>query len=218
MSAEHTKGRLVVATGGGRMLISPDRVPCIAETYNGDAEGNAQRLAACWNACLGIPTSDVQEFASVDRGFMRTVVLAGDREEVVAELLGILREIKNEGLSWDPAYDTKIAAAAAKSNGEEVPRDLITEEAPEPAPEPAPPPSLRIEHGVRASVAKVLCVPVERVQNHMDFINDLEADSLDTVEITMALEDEFGIQIPDHEAEEIKCVQQAIDYVTKAKA
>lgn len=53
----------------------------------------------------------------------------------------------------------------------------------------------------------------EEVTNEASFVDDLGADSLDTVELVMALEDEFETEIPDEEAEKITTVQQAIDYV-----
>jgi acyl carrier protein len=51
------------------------------------------------------------------------------------------------------------------------------------------------------------------LKNESSFINDLGADSLDTVELVMALEEEFNTEIPDEEAEKITTVQQAIDYI-----
>ena len=52
------------------------------------------------------------------------------------------------------------------------------------------------------------------IKNESSFVDDLGADSLDTVELVMALEEEFEIEIPDEEAEKITTVQQAIDYVS----
>ena len=52
------------------------------------------------------------------------------------------------------------------------------------------------------------------IKNESSFVDDLGADSLDTVELVMALEEEFGTEIPDEDAEKITTVQQAIDYVS----
>ena len=54
----------------------------------------------------------------------------------------------------------------------------------------------------------------EEVTNEASFVDDLGADSLDTVELVMALEEEFECEIPDEDAEKITTVQQAIDYIT----
>lgn len=70
-----------------------------------------------------------------------------------------------------------------------------------------------IEHRVRKIVAEQLGVNEADIKNESSFVDDLGADSLDTVELVMALEDEFGTEIPDEEAEKITSVQQAIDYV-----
>lgn len=71
-----------------------------------------------------------------------------------------------------------------------------------------------IEQRVRKIVAEQLGVNEADIKNESSFVNDLGADSLDTVELVMALEDEFECEIPDEDAEKITTVQQAIDYVT----
>ena len=70
-----------------------------------------------------------------------------------------------------------------------------------------------IEKRVKAIVIEQLGVSEDEVHNHSSFIGDLGADSLDTVELVMALEEEFGTEIPDEDAENITTVQEAIDYV-----
>ena len=72
-----------------------------------------------------------------------------------------------------------------------------------------------IDERVKSVVVKQLGVKEEDVKNESKFIDDLGADSLDTVELVMALEEEFDTEIPDEEAEKITTVQQAIDYVNK---
>jgi acyl carrier protein len=76
-----------------------------------------------------------------------------------------------------------------------------------------------VEQQVKAIVAEQLGVKAEQVVNDASFVDDLGADSLDTVELVMALEEEFEIEIPDEDAEKIRTVSDAIDYIGKhAKA
>lgn len=70
-----------------------------------------------------------------------------------------------------------------------------------------------IEERVIKMVAEQLGVKEEDVKPESSFVEDLGADSLDTVELIMALEEEFDTEIPDEEAEKITTVQQAVDYV-----
>jgi acyl carrier protein len=75
-----------------------------------------------------------------------------------------------------------------------------------------------IEAQVKSIVAEQLGVKEDEVTNQASFVDDLGADSLDTVELVMALEEEFETEIPDEDAEKIKTVQQAIDYITQRAA
>ena len=70
-----------------------------------------------------------------------------------------------------------------------------------------------VEERVKKIVVDQLDVSEDSVTNEASFVDDLGADSLDTVELVMALEEEFECEIPDEEAEKITTVQQAIDYV-----
>ena len=70
-----------------------------------------------------------------------------------------------------------------------------------------------IEDRVRKIVAEQLGVKEEEVKAEASFVDDLGADSLDTVELVMALEEEFETEIPDEEAEKTTTVQLAIDYI-----
>jgi acyl carrier protein len=66
---------------------------------------------------------------------------------------------------------------------------------------------------VKAIVAEQLSVEADQVTPEANFQNDLNADSLDVVEMVMALEEAFDVEIPDEAAEEIKTVQDAVDYI-----
>ena len=70
-----------------------------------------------------------------------------------------------------------------------------------------------VEERVKEIIIDQLGVEEKQVELSASFINDLGADSLDTVELVMALEEEFDIEIPDEEAEKIATVQQAVDYI-----
>ena len=70
-----------------------------------------------------------------------------------------------------------------------------------------------IEQRVREIIADQLGESVENVTPEKDFVQDLGADSLDVVELVMALEEEFGIEIPEEDAEKIKTVGDAINYI-----
>ncbi|CAG0927024.1 MAG: Acyl carrier protein [Rhodocyclaceae bacterium] len=70
-----------------------------------------------------------------------------------------------------------------------------------------------IEQRVKKIVAEQLGVNESEIKTESSFVDDLGADSLDTVELVMALEEEFECEIPDEEAEKITTVQQAIDYI-----
>lgn len=72
-----------------------------------------------------------------------------------------------------------------------------------------------VEERVKKIVVEQLGVKEEEVSNESSFVDDLGADSLDTVELVMALEEEFETEIPDEDAEKITTVQQATDYITQ---
>ncbi len=75
-----------------------------------------------------------------------------------------------------------------------------------------------IEQRIKKIVAEQLGVNESEVKNESSFVNDLGADSLDTVELVMALEEEFECEIPDEQAEKINTVQEAIDFVAANSA
>ena len=70
-----------------------------------------------------------------------------------------------------------------------------------------------VEERVKKIVCEQLGVKESEVQNTSSFVEDLGADSLDTVELVMALEEEFETEIPDEEAEKLSTAQEAIDYI-----
>ncbi len=68
---------------------------------------------------------------------------------------------------------------------------------------------------IKATVAEQLSVEADQVKPEASFVDDLGADSLDVVEMVMALEEEFEIEIPDEDAEKLVSVQDVVDYVEK---
>lgn len=70
-----------------------------------------------------------------------------------------------------------------------------------------------VEERVKKIIAEQLGVEEEDITPEASFVDDLGADSLDTVELVMAFEEEFGIEIPDDDAEKILNVQNAVDYI-----
>lgn len=71
-----------------------------------------------------------------------------------------------------------------------------------------------VQERVQKIIAEQLSVSEDQVTTEASFVDDLGADSLDTVELVMALEEEFEIDIPDEEAEKIVNVKDAVDYIT----
>ena len=77
--------------------------------------------------------------------------------------------------------------------------------------------SATIEQKVKNIIADQLGVGEDEIKSTSSFIEDLGADSLDNVELVMAMEEEFEVEIPDEEAENIKTVQDAVNYITTHK-
>lgn len=75
-----------------------------------------------------------------------------------------------------------------------------------------------VDEKVKEIIAKQLGVNASEVVPEASFVEDLGADSLDTVELVMAFEEAFGIEIPDEDAEKIAKVKDAIEYITRKKA
>ncbi|MBV5306383.1 MAG: acyl carrier protein [Desulfobulbaceae bacterium] len=76
---------------------------------------------------------------------------------------------------------------------------------------------MSIEQQMVDIIVEQLSVEKDKVVPNASFVDDLGADSLDLVELIMAMEEEFDVEIPDEEAEKINTVQNAIDYVNKLK-
>jgi acyl carrier protein len=74
---------------------------------------------------------------------------------------------------------------------------------------------MAVEEKVKAIIAEQLGVKPEEVTTEASFVDDLGADSLDTVELVMAFEEEFSIEIPDEDAEKITTVGEAVKYIDK---
>jgi len=76
---------------------------------------------------------------------------------------------------------------------------------------------MELQTQVKSLISKSLKIPEDNVKLESSFIDDLGADSLDIVELVMAMEDEFQIEIPDKDAEQIKTVQDAVNYIKSHK-
>ena len=74
--------------------------------------------------------------------------------------------------------------------------------------------SVEIKEKIKSIVAEQLGVEKDKIKDDSSFVEDLGADSLDTVELVMALEEELEVEIPDDEAEKITTVQKAVDYIS----
>ena len=72
---------------------------------------------------------------------------------------------------------------------------------------------MSVEDRVKKIVSDQLGKSVEEIQSDSSFVDDLGADSLDTVELVMAFEEEFGLEIPDDEAENITTIKSAVDWI-----
>ena len=76
---------------------------------------------------------------------------------------------------------------------------------------------MSVEEKVIGIVSEQLQIPKEEISREKSFVDDLKADSLDVVELVMEFEDEFELSIPDEEAEHIKTVQDAINFINEHK-
>lgn len=76
---------------------------------------------------------------------------------------------------------------------------------------------MSLEEKVKDIIVEKLGVDADKVTENAHFIDDLGADSLDTVELVMAFEEEFEVEIPDEDAQEITTVKSAVEYLSKKK-
>ena len=73
---------------------------------------------------------------------------------------------------------------------------------------------MNVELEVKKIISEQTGIHTDKIQNHEDLVKDLNADSMDTVEIVIELEHQFNLEISDDDAEQLKTVQQIIDYIT----
>lgn len=102
MSDHHTPERLIVAEGNECVIISPDRAPCVAGAYGDDAKAIARRLVACWNACEGISTENLENNLPIKELAERYNAALSERDE----LLGLIVEL----------LDTELAELACQGS------------------------------------------------------------------------------------------------------
>ncbi len=76
---------------------------------------------------------------------------------------------------------------------------------------------MSVEQRVKEIIADQLGVDIEQIKPESKFVDDLGADSLDVVELIMAFEEEFDVEIPDEDAEKIATVQDVLDYIAQKK-
>jgi acyl carrier protein len=76
---------------------------------------------------------------------------------------------------------------------------------------------VNVEAKVKSLIAEQLGVPEEEIKPTSRFVEDMGADSLDIVELVMAMEEQFEVEIPDDEAESIKTVQDSVDYINRRR-